>query len=196
MPVILLLTMLSYSSFSDEELLELLKSEDTAAYTVIYNRYFHQLFIHALQKLNDKEEAQDIVHELFAQLWNKRNDIQIHSNFAAYLYSSVRNKILDHISKKQVRAKYVDSLQGFLNTNYNVTDHRIREKQLAELIEKGISTLPNKMREIFELSRKKSLTHKQIAEQLNLSEQTVKKQVNNALRILRSKLGAMLFLAV
>ena len=188
--------MLSYSSFSDVELLELLKSEDTAAYTVIYNRYFHPLFIHALQKLNDKEEAQDIVHELFAQLWNKRSNIQIHTNLAAYLYSSVRNKILDHISKKQVRDKYVDSLQGFLNSDYNITDHRIREKQLAELIEKGIGQLPSKMREIFELSRKKSLSHKQIAAQLNLSEQTVKKQVNNALRILRSKLGTMLFLVV
>ncbi|WP_113639194.1 RNA polymerase sigma factor [Nubsella zeaxanthinifaciens] len=188
--------MLSYSSFSDVELLELLKSEDTAAYTVIYNRYFHPLFIHALQKLNDKEEAQDIVHELFAQLWNKRSDIQIHTNLAAYLYSSIRNKILDHISKKQVRDKYVDSLQGFLNSDYNITDHRIREKQLAALIEKGIGQLPSKMREIFELSRKKSLSHKQIAAQLNLSEQTVKKQVNNALRILRTKLGTMLFLVV
>ena len=86
--------------------------------------------------------------------------------------------------------------KGFLESNYSVTDHRIREKQLTELINKGIADLPDKMREIFELSRKNSLSHKQIAAQLNLSEQTVKKQVNNALRILRTKLGTMLFLSL
>lgn len=187
---------MSYSSFSDVELVELLKTDDSAAYTVIYNRYFHTLYVHAFQKLNDKQEAQDVVHELFAQLWNKRNDLNINSNLIGYLYSGVRNKILDQISRQQVRDKYFNSLQGFLESNYSITDHRIREKQLTELIDKGIADLPNKMREIFELSRKKSLSHKQIAAQLNLSEQTVKKQVNNALRILRTKLGTMLFLSL
>jgi len=187
---------MSYSSFSDVELAELLKTDDSAAYTVIYNRYFHTLYVHAFQKLNDKQEAQDVVHELFAQLWNKRKALNINANLMGYLYSGVRNKILDQISRQKVRDKYINSLQGFLESNYSVTDHRIREKQLTELIDKGIADLPDKMREIFELSRKKSLSHKQIAVQLNLSEQTVKKQVNNALRILRTKLGTMLFLSL
>jgi RNA polymerase sigma-70 factor (ECF subfamily) len=136
------------------------------------------------------------VHELFAQLWNKRKDLNISTNLTGYLYTGIRNKILDQFSRQQVRNKYINSLQGFLESNYNVTDHRIREKQLTELINKGISDLPDKMREIFELSRKNSLSHKQIAVQLNLSEQTVKKQINNALRILRTKLGTMLFLSL
>ncbi len=188
--------MSSYSSFSDVELAELLKTDDSAAYTVIYNRYFHTLYVHAFQKLNDKQEAQDVVHELFAQLWAKRMEINVHSNLVGYLYTGIRNKILDHISREQVRDKYINSLQIFLESNYNLTDYRIREKQLSELIDKGIADLPEKMREIFELSRKNSLSHKQIAAQLNLSEQTVKKQVNNALRILRTKLGTMLFLSL
>jgi len=185
----------SYSSFSDAELAELLKIGDSAAYTIIYNRYFHTLYVHAFRKLNDKQEAQDVVHELFAQLWNKRATLEIRSNLVGYLYAGIRNKILDLISHEQVKSKYIDSLQGFLETNYNVTDHSIREKQLTELIDKGIADLPIKMREVFELSRKQSLSHKQIAILLNLSEQTVKKQINNALRILRSKIGTMLFLS-
>lgn len=185
----------SYSSFSDAELLDLLKTEDSIAYTVIYNKYFHKLYIHALQKLNNKQEAQDIVHELFAQLWNKRKELNIQSNLIGYLYTGVRNRILDLISHQKVEQKYINSLQGFLDGNYNITDHRIREKQLTELIDRGIADLPEKMREIFELSRRKSLSHKQIASHLNLSEQTVKKQVNNALRILRTKIGTLLFLS-
>ncbi len=187
--------MFSYSALSDGDLAVLLKNGDASAYTVIYNRYFDALYIHAYRRLNHKEEAQDIIHELFAQLWTKRALIDIKSNLASYLYSAVRNKILDLISHQQVESKYMSSLQNFMTQGSCLTDHRIREKQLAALIERGIADLPLKMREVFELSRKHKLTHKEIADKLNLSEQTVKKQVNNALKILRLKLGTMLFIS-
>jgi RNA polymerase sigma-70 factor (family 1) len=187
---------MEYSTLSDADLIILLKSDDAMAYTVIYNRYFDSLYLHACNKLKDKEEAQDVIHELFTHLWNKRNELLIKSNLSSYLYISVRNRILDLISHQQVESKYVNSLQNFINEGHCITDHLIREKQLANLIEKGISNLPTKMREVFELSRKEKLSHKEIAAQLNLSEQTVKKQINNALKILRIKLGTMLFLSL
>lgn len=188
--------MFHYSALTDSELIELVKNGDAPAYTVIYNRYFDALYIHAYRKLNSKEEAQDIIHELFAQLWTKRAVIDIRSNLTSYLYSAVRNKILDLIAHQQVESKYMSSLQDFMIHGACITDHRIREKQLAELIEKGITDLPAKMKEVFELSRKEKLSHKEIAEKLNLSEQTVRKQVNNALKILRVKLGTMLFISL
>jgi RNA polymerase sigma-70 factor (ECF subfamily) len=187
---------MEYSALSDADLIILLKNDDPMAYTVIYNRYFDSLYIHACYKLKDKEEAQDVIHELFTHLWNKRNELLIKSNLSSYLYISVRNRILDLISHKEVESKYVNSLQKFINEGHCITDHLIREKQLTTLIEKGISNLPPKMREVFELSRKEKLSHKEIASQLNLSEQTVKKQINNALKILRIKLGKMLFLSL
>lgn len=188
--------MLAYGSLSDSELTDLLKEGDAGAYTIIYNRYFDELYIHACKRLGDKDEAQDVIHELFAALWNKKEELNIKSSLAAYLYTSVRNRILDVISHHQVETKYVSSLQNFIEEGYCVTDHQVRERQLSALIEKGISELPPKMREVFELSRKQVMSHKEIAVQLNLSEQTVRKQVNNALKILRSKLGTMLFLSI
>lgn len=186
--------MLAYSSFSDIQLTHLLRADDAAAFTIIYNRYFNELYVHAYSRLQDKDEAQDVIHELFAHLWNKRKDLDVKSSLSAYLYTAVRNKILDIISHQQVASKYVGSLQNFLEEGDCITDHRIRERQLAALIEKGIAELPPKMREVFELSRKQQLSHKQIAEQLNISEQTVRTQVKYALRILREKLGIMLFI--
>jgi RNA polymerase sigma-70 factor (family 1) len=188
--------MFYYGALSDDELTLLLKSGDASAYTVIYNRYFDSLYIHAYRRLQHKEEAQDVIHELFAQLWTKKTTLHIQTSLAAYLYSAVRNKILDFISHKQVESKYMSSLAGFMDQGVCITDHSIREKQLSALIDKGISDLPLKMKEVFELSRKQRLTHKEIAEKLNLSEQTVKKQVNNALKILRIKLGTMVFLSL
>ncbi|AOM77775.1 RNA polymerase subunit sigma-70 [Pedobacter steynii] len=188
--------MLTYSLLSDLELTALLKEGDAAAYTVVYNRYFNELYIHAYARLRDKEEAQDVVHELFATLWNKRAELMFKSSLPAYLYTAVRNRILDVIAHQQVESRYVTSLQHFIEEGYCITDHQVRERQLAALIEKGISELPPKMRAIFELSRKHAMSHKEIAEQLNLSEQTVRTQVKNALRILRLKLGLMLFLSL
>lgn len=188
--------MLTYSLLSDLELTALLKEGDAAAYTVVYNRYFNELYIHAYARLRDKEEAQDVVHELFATLWNKRAELMFKSSLPAYLYTAVRNRILDVIAHQQVESRYVTSLQHFIEEGYCITDYQVRERQLVALIEKGISELPPKMRAIFELSRKHAMSHKEIAEQLNLSEQTVRTQVKNALRILRLKLGLMLFLSL
>ncbi|MFD0749217.1 sigma-70 family RNA polymerase sigma factor [Mucilaginibacter calamicampi] len=89
-----------------------------------------------------------------------------------------------------MRGRYLDSLKGYLDAHAEVpADHLIREKQLRAHIEQEIQALPPKMRRIFEMSRKEQLSHREIAEALSVSENNVSKQVNNALRILRTKLN-------
>jgi len=183
-----------YQSTSDHELVGLLRAGDRLAYTEIYNRYKFVLHTHAYKWMRDREEAMDIIHELFTILWDKRESIQFSSSLSGYLYISLRNKIFNRVSKKKFESQYIDSLQEFINKGDCITDHLVREKQLAALIEKEISALPVKMREVFELSRKSNLSHKEIAEQLGLSEQTVRKHIQHALRILKSKLGLIIFL--
>jgi RNA polymerase sigma-70 factor (ECF subfamily) len=181
--------------YSDEQLVALLVRGDPAAYTEIYQRYHAALYLHVFNKLRNREEARDIVHDLFSGLWQKRERLNIETTLSAYLFSAVRYRVFDWISHSKVRDKYLDSIRRFAETQDCPTDHRIREKQLLELIDREIAALPPKMREVFELSRKGNLSHRAIAELLGLSEQTVKKQVNNSLKILRSKLGAAIFTA-
>lgn len=183
-----------YELVSDNELLALLKAGDRLAYTEIYNRYKIVLHTHAYKWMRDREEAKDIIHEIFALLWDKRDSIEFSSSLSGYLYISLRNRIFNRISKKKFESKYIDSLQEFINKGDCVTDHRVRENQLSELIEKEIFAFPTKMRLVFELSRKLNLSHKQIAEQLDLSEQTVRKHIQHALRILKTKFGIIIFL--
>ncbi|PWS30405.1 RNA polymerase sigma factor [Pedobacter paludis] len=187
--------MYSYNSLSDSELAFLLSKNDEKAYTEIYNRFFGLLFIHASKRLNDEEEAKDVVHQLFETLWLKRGQLEQHGNLSAYLYTAVRNRILDVFAHQKVEHKYVDSLQSFLDQDHVLTDHLVREKQMASLIEQEINALPPKMRTIFLLSRKENKSHKEIAIELGLSELTVKTQVKNALRILKSRLGIFVYLA-
>ncbi|MBC8987841.1 RNA polymerase sigma-70 factor [Pedobacter sp. N36a] len=186
--------MTSYTALADIDLVAHLKEGDKAAFTEIYNRYKGLLYIHAYNKLRNQPEADDVVHELFASLWTKRNDLVLKTHLSGYLYQAVRNRIIDLISHKKVASEYMVSLQHFIDHSEAQTDHLVRANELTALIEKEITALPPKMKAVFELSRKANLSHKEIAVQLNLSESTVKKHVNNALKILRAKFGLVIYL--
>lgn len=185
----------NYKALPDTQLYQLLQEGDHAAFTEIYDRYFPLLYIHANKKLNDEEQAKDVVQEVFATLWFKRNiDIQI-KNLAAYLFTATRNKIFDIFAHEKVKTNHLDSLTEFYEQSGPIpTDHRIREKELKDYIQKQIDALPAKMKRIFEMHRLEDLSYKEIAEQLNTSENNVSKQVNNAMRVLRTKLGMLIFI--
>lgn len=185
-----------YSKHSDSELVALLRLGNRAAYTEIYKRFTAILYSHAYAKLQDREEARDVIQELFTVLWVKREDIAIETNLPGYLYCAVRNRVLNAISHRRVESSYFSQLQVSIHEYESVTDHRVREKELSQLIEKEIAGLPLKMREVFELSRKNNLSRKEIATQLNLSEKTVKNQINNALKVLRVKMNDFFFIFI
>lgn len=184
----------AYQQFTDQELTDLLKSGDQQAYTEIYDRYIFVLLNHTYNKSGNREEAKDIVHEVFARLWANREQLQITGSLAGFLYTSARNIVLNQVIHKKVASKYFDSILQFQELPQTVTDHRIRENQLIAIIEKEIAELPPKMREVFELSRKQHLSHVEIAEKLDISVQTVSKHITNALKILRVKLGIFAWL--
>jgi RNA polymerase sigma-70 factor (ECF subfamily) len=178
-----------YSNRTDIELAHLLKAGDHTAYTELYERYFPLLFIHAYKRLRDEEQAKDLIQEFFTILWDKRTSFTLTSSLSGYFFTSVNNRVIDHFLHEEVQSRYINAFSGFLETENVKTDHLVREKQLALLIENEIQTLPTKMREIFELSRKGNLSHKEIADKLNISEKTVDRQISNALIRLKNKLG-------
>ena len=186
--------MTDFSLIPDQQLIALLHDEDRGAYTEIYNRYSKLLYQHAYKKLRSQEEAEDIIHELFTVLWAKRFTLTPNESLSGYLFTAVRNRILDFISGKNVRADYISSLQHFMDNEIAVTDHRVRSNMLKDMINAEIALLPDKMRTIFEMSRKEQLSHREIAEILGVSEKTVKNQINNSLKMLRKRLGFFVYL--
>ncbi len=186
--------MQDYSEFSDPQLIDLLKSGDRDAFAEIYGRYRFILHNHAWNKIRNKEETQDLVQDVFSMIWAKRETLQIGSNLSGYLYSCINNQFLNSLVHKTVKDKYIDSIVRFSETQPVVTDHRVRENMLKALIEQEVAKLPERMREVFELSRKKHLSNKEIAALMGTSERTVKKQMGYALKILRKKFGLMFLL--
>src|ERR1700748_2662199 len=168
--------MYQYNDLSDNELAGLLNTGDHFAYTEIYKRYWPLMFRHARKMLRDDDEATDIVQEIFLTLWSKF-DIQYKTSISSYLYTATRNKVIDSINRNKLKNLYLDSLNNLIDRGELITDNAILEKELTERIEKEIASLPKKMRQIFELSRKRNLSHKEIADITSLTEGTVKKQI-------------------
>ncbi|GAA4800410.1 hypothetical protein GCM10023231_31480 [Olivibacter ginsenosidimutans] len=182
-----------YETYSDDELVLLLQQDDHGAYTEIYNRYSELLQKHALKKAVDFDDINDILQDIFTNLWLNRHRLDTTVQLGPYLYVAVRNRIFNVMSRQQVKNKSVEALQHFINENPELADKTTRERELAHLIDREIAELPSKMREIFVLSRQAHLSHLEIAEQLNISKQTVAKQVSNALKLLRVRLSKILF---
>lgn len=182
-----------YQRNDDQELSKLLKNGDSTAFTVVYDRFFSSLYLHALRRLRDSDEAKDAVQDLFLTLWNNRESADF-SNLANYLFTAIRNKVLNIIAHKDVQARYILDLPLEINLQTAITDHRLRERLLMELIDKEIEQLPEKMRIVFEMSRKQHLSHREIADQLGLTEQSVRSHIKNALKILRGRLSLSVFL--
>lgn len=185
-----------YADFSDVELAGLLKSGDKAAFTEIYDRFKGQLYVFACKIVRDDDVAEDLVQEIFIYLWDKRQIINFKSSISSYLFSAVRFKFFDWVDHQKVRTDYTQAFQVFLEEAESSTDHYIEEKELSASIDREIALLPEKMREIFLLSKKENLSNKEIAAQLNISEKTVRNQISTALKILRMKLGLFAFLAL
>lgn len=182
---------LALPDLSDEELLKQFQAGNTQAFELIYNRYKGILYIHAYKMLRDEDEAKDVVQELFTKLYAKAGILLLKTTFSAYLYTAVRNRILDIIAHKKIKTDYLASLEEFANRGAYTTDHFIREKELAFQIEKEVSLLPEKMRLVFEMSRNANLSHKEIAAKLAISDKTVKKQINNAIKLIKVKLNLL-----
>ncbi len=185
-----------FQTLSDIELFALLKLQNHDAFEEIYNRYWGILFKHARKMLQDNCLAKDAVQDVFTILWLKASSVEIKSSVSAYLYACLRNKVLDNIAKDKVKGNYIASLTNYQEIGECITDEFVLAKELAYYIEAEVANLPLKMRAVFELSRNHYFTYRDIAQKLNIKDNTVKKQINNALKILRFKLGPLLSVSI
>lgn len=180
--------MADYGKYIDYELLLLLKQGNVKAFSAVYDRYFELLFRHALSMLKDPEAVKDVIQNVFTRLWEMHENLEIHTSLSSYLYASTRHGVLKIIRHSKVEERFFNNLQQLPVRLNSPAEEHLRETELRRIIEAEIIRLPPKMREVFTLSRIHNNSHREIAERLSLSENTVKRQMSNALFILRKKL--------
>ena len=191
---------IDYELHTDQVLLQQLSQNDQAAFTTIYERYWKSLFREAMNVLRSQKEAEDCVQELFVSLWNRRQTLSI-TSLGAYLQTAIRYQCIDRIEKDMIRGGYLEDFTIYLEANQTMPsiEEELYARELKASIDQVMDKMPGKMREVFRLSREEHLTHREIANRLQISEETVKKQIYLALKILKSNLGntslAMLIMA-
>ncbi|WP_316791601.1 RNA polymerase sigma-70 factor [Pedobacter frigoris] len=191
----------SYKELLDAQLIRLLKQGDKVAFAEIYDRYAIMVYYKVNQMLKDEEASKDLIQDLFTSIWDKADHIREEANFAGYLYIASRNRVLKLIQKHKTKNDYLTELGKYSSDISYETVHKLDEREMMLIILNEITKLPPKMREVFQLSRLENLSHKEIAAKLNISEATVRKQVQNSLGILKTTLGkysplGVLFLAL
>ncbi len=171
--------------YCDTDLLRDLKQDNISAFDTIYKFHSKPVYLYLLDKLKDQELCNDVLQDIFVALWEKRCEIEISTSFKSYLFQAARHKIID-IYRKDVRFKrYLFEFADELMADQFILINRIDHKRQLQEVEIAINNLPEKMKEIFILSRFQHQTTLDIARQKNISAQTVKNQISKALRILR-----------
>lgn len=156
---------------------------------MLYRRYWEELFVTAARALRDKEGAEDVVQDVFVSLWNRRCELKIEGSLAAYLHTSVRYKAIQYIEKNITRRDYLavlaDVSVNFIPPNAIVN---LQLKELQQIVESTVIKMPPKMQQAYRLSRQQHLSHKEIAEEMDVSAETVKKHIQHALQLIKSAL--------
>jgi RNA polymerase sigma-70 factor (family 1) len=180
--------MTAHHKLTDEQLVTLLKEGDQQAFSEIYERYAGKLAGFAASKLYNLDDARDLLQDLFVKLWDNREQLHITSNLQSYLFAITRHRIIDKIRKNITREEYAAMVQSLSTGDQQNESKEVEAKELQQTIDKSIGQLPPRVKEIYKLSRDEGLSNREIAEKLNLSEQTVKNQLSAALKYLRKAL--------
>ena len=169
----------------DNELLQSIKFDDKTSLEKIYRQYWSKLYIYAFNVLREREICEDIVQEIFVDLWTKRDEVQI-SDLNSYLYQAVKYQIFNHFRKSKYKKQLLMKFDQ-INEQYKI-DELYEKKELRFHIKDIISSLPKRRRIIFQMSRQEGLSNKEISETLNISVQTVKNQISESLKFIRKSL--------
>ncbi|QEL03519.1 sigma-70 family RNA polymerase sigma factor [Olivibacter sp. LS-1] len=173
-----------------------LKSGNTKAFELIYHKYWSKLFDQAYKRLADEEIVKEFIQELFTELWQNREVIQIHTSISSYLHQALKFKIYNYYKLQQVQDRYrqfVYEQHGPHSTN-NLTEERINYIDLHQALKKSIEKLPNQTRRAYKLKQEGGLTYPEIAAVLKISTSTVEKHIIKALKVIRRELKHFIWL--
>lgn len=176
--------------YTDESLLDCVKQGDEDAFTELYNRYWERLVTIAYFKLQHKEDAKEVVQELFMDIWNRKDRLDIKHSFYTYMAGALKYKIYTKLAKDQKRQRQLQALQK--ETVSHITEEWLSFEQLRNDLEKAVLNLPEKCKLVFRLSREEGLSGRQIAKELNLSPKTVENHIARALQQLRATLRILM----
>ncbi|GAA3582322.1 RNA polymerase sigma-70 factor [Snuella lapsa] len=169
----------------DKELFELVVLNNELAFKVLHDRYATKMFLYAFNIIKNKEVCEDMVQNIFIDVWNKRQNKSI-NNVKSYLFKSVKYKIFNYFRDQRISKEDITRL-NIIDVSISASQ-KMEYYQLEEAIHSSVDKLPKRCKQIFELSRFHYKTNKEISEELEISIQAVKNQISKALSLIKKDL--------
>ncbi|HJD10289.1 MAG TPA: RNA polymerase sigma-70 factor [Candidatus Phocaeicola caecigallinarum] len=176
-----------------------MKEEFEVTYKALFRRYYAGLLFYAT-RLVGEDDAEDIVQDVFVEVWRRQDTVEIGEQFQSFLYRSVYTKAINLLKHKAVAESYnADAVEFYQKKlDYYQPDHtdvisRIENRELRSELHRAIDELPDKCREVFKLSYLHDMKNKDIADVMGISLRTVEAHMYKALKVLRERLKGLRF---
>lgn len=183
-----------YHAYTDKELVFRLRTGDETALSEIYDRYWDKLFAVSVNRMGDQHDAEECVQDVLHKLWTLRETFYVENDdLAGYLAVAVRNQVFNRRLKRYRERQRAEGYEP-IDTNPVSPEQELIARELRERIDRAIKALPEQCRIVFELKQREGLTIKEIAEKLDVSENTVKYHLKKANRDIRNNLDVVAFL--
>ncbi|MDC6367536.1 MULTISPECIES: RNA polymerase sigma factor [Flavobacteriaceae] len=174
---------------NDIVLIENLKTGDRNAYQSIYLMYYESLFKYVYHLCNNEALTEDLVQDTLMTLWDKRRKLVTGKSLKSYLYTTAKNKFIDHYRKRKNRSELLEQLRMERIVELEYGETSLVEDRL-KLLRQNIEKLPPRKKEILLLSKIERLKHKEIAQLLDISERTVEAHIRQAMIYLKKTMAA------
>ncbi|MFC3198631.1 RNA polymerase sigma-70 factor [Parapedobacter deserti] len=183
-------------NFNEEEALARSADGDHAAFRLIYDYYSPRVYHFALKYLKSKEQAEEIVQEVFLKLWKCGKSLSTIKDLDHYLFILSRNQAFDQLRLQKTYARHTDTFTARYDDRTNNTEETIFLGETRRILDEGVAKLPPQQKRVYQLCHQRGLKYDEAAAQLNLSPQTVHRHMKLALRFLRTYLQNHADLAV
>lgn len=181
---------------NDLILINRLRNGDESALTELYNKFWQSLFVSTYNVLKDRELCEDIIQDIFMNIWHNREKLEINISLKGYMYACARYQVFNQFKKNKdkIHVELFDDLDK--RFQHTTPETQMMHKELVQQLNSIIETLPLKCQAVYRLSREEQLSHKEIAERLNISIKTVENHITKALQVIRLSMGNTVSMAM
>ena len=176
------------SVLPEEDIIQLIRENDSIAFDLLYKRYWNRLLHFAFRYVKDGDVCQEIVQELFVQLHTSANRLKINSSLSAYLFVAIRNRIYNYLRNRALYKKHIALAGKRMMASHNNVEQAINFMDVQKKINDTLCLMPEKYRTVYLLHDRNHFTVKKISEILDRPVNTVEKQLRKATYILRDRL--------